>query len=953
MGEALARDEALADLPGEPAWCFGPFRLLPRQRLLLRDGLPLRPGSRALEILMVLVGRAGEVVPKDELIARVWRDSVVDEGSLRVHVAALRKLLGDQAGAAGGSGPHYIQNVPMRGYSFVAPVRRVTVDGVSPPADSPPPAPTETPATPAHNLPATLTRLVGREAALSQLLTQLHSRRFVTLIGPAGIGKTALALAAADAMRGACSDGVFFVDLAPASDPRLVPSALATVLGIPLISSDPSKELVSGLRHRRLLVVLDNCEHLIDAAALLAESLVAAVPGLRLMATSREPLRAMGECVQRLGGLPLEGLDATATAQQALACPVVQLLVERAAAASDDFQFTDADVPAALQLCRRLDGIPLAIELVATRTAMFGLRGLADRLDDHLALSTQGRRTALPRHKTLHAALDWSHALLGDGERSVLRRLSVFRDRFSLVSACAICRDDRLGPTEVRDAVAGLVAKSLLATEVGDGVLYRMLETTRRYAAGKLALSGEAADMQRRHAQHVGDWLEAAERDLPQLSASSWRDVHARRLDDLRAALDWASGDPGDDTVAAALTAAASPLWFHLGLVRECLERVEHATTLQPRLPPDDLRDMRLALALGHAHLHTSGAGAGSEAALSRSLAIATRLGRAHDQLRALWGLFTERVMRGDYAAAHTLGGQFGQVAEGLDDRQATLTLHRMQALSLHMLAQHEAARRHAELALQPPAIDIRFLHGSAYQVDHHASALTPLARILWIQGHAQRAASLAHEAVDRASRVEHGFSLTYALALAAIPIALWMNDLPRARTFIDQLRDCTARHSLEFWQTWCRMYERVLEPRPQGGAEPDWLAEAARHPGRADMLATLGHDLLAPLARQRADAGHNPWCAAEIGRAATELAWHGGRCDAADAETGFRRALALAREQQALAWELRSATSLVRVVRQAGAGAAVDDVLADVIDRFPADSGSPELAEAKRLLAD
>jgi predicted ATPase/DNA-binding winged helix-turn-helix (wHTH) protein len=927
---------------------FGPFQLLPQRRQLLRNGQALRLGSRAMEILVALAGRPGEVISKSELIAAGWPGSNVDEGNLRVHVAALRKLLGDDP--ASDAGEHYIHNSPLRGYSFVAPVRREWLPNDRAAHVHATALPRAQAVESPHNLPGSLCNLVGREAALSQLLSHLPVRRFITLAGPAGIGKTALALAVADSMRAACTDGVWWVDLAPVREPSLVPSALATALGMPLLSGDHTREVASGLRKRRLMVVLDNCEHVVEAAAQLAEALLATAPDLLLLATSREPLRAMGEWVQRLSGLTLNALDPPCSSAQALAYPAVALLVERAAAASDGFRFTDAEVPAALQLCQKLDGIPLAIELVATRTATFGLQGLADRLDDHMALMTQGRRTALPRHKTLHAALDWSHALLSPDERCVFRRLSLFRDRFSLGSACKMAADSRIKPSAVREAVAGLVAKSLLAIEVGDDIQYRMLETTRRYAAEKLVESNEMPSLRRRHAECVTEWLETAERDLQELTAPVWRSRHGSRIDDVRAALDWAVGHPAQAALAAALTAAAAPLFFHLGLVHECKERVERVTDKGEELPPDELRDMRLELARGHAHLHTAGATAQSEISLNRSLAIATRMGCTHDRLRALWGLFAERMMRADYAAAHAVACDFGAAIDGLDDRPATLTLHRMQALALYMLAQHPAARKHAELALQQPAIDIRFLHGSAYQVDHQSSALTPMARILWIQGHASQAAAAACEAVDRASKVEHGFSLTYALALAAIPIALWAGDLPAAEQYLNQLRDCTKRHSLSFWQTWCSMYERVLTAAQDPAGSPEWMAQSASHPGRADMLSTLGLQLVPPLARRRAEAGLNPWCTAEIQRAATEAAWLSGQCTDSQAETGFLGALGIAQQQGALAWELRAATNLCRLRRRMGTAYAAATVLEEVIKRFPPNSGSRDLQVAQEM---
>ena len=383
-------------------FAFGPFRLFPEQQLLLEGESPVRLGGRARDLLIALLERAGQVITKEALSARLWPNIVVEEGTLRVHVAALRKALRD-----GQEGRRYIANVAGRGYSFVGKV--VANDEPEPAADAPPePLP-----------PLSMARLFGRAEVVETLSNRLAQQRLITITGPGGIGKTSVALAVADRMRAGLPDGVCVVDFAPLADSKLVPTALASALGIGVVSEDPLPNLVALLRNREMLIVLDNCEHVIDTAALLAESLLRGSTKLRILATSRESMRVSGEILFRLAPLAMPEVSDVLTAPIAMTYSAVQLFVERAAMCLGEFSLTDAHAPAVANICSHLDGIPLAIEMAAGRVDAFGIAGLADVLDDRFRLAMRGRRTALPRHQTLSTTLDWSYQLLPEAERLV------------------------------------------------------------------------------------------------------------------------------------------------------------------------------------------------------------------------------------------------------------------------------------------------------------------------------------------------------------------------------------------------------------------------------------------------------------------------------------------------------------------------------------------------------
>jgi predicted ATPase/DNA-binding winged helix-turn-helix (wHTH) protein len=500
----------------ERAISFGAFRLLPERRLLLEDDKPVRLGSRALDILIALVERPGEVVGKDALMARVWPNTFVEESNLKFQISALRRTLG--------GGNRYLVNVPGRGYSFVAPTTRTE--------RAPSAAPQATAKVAVHNLPTQLTRLIGRTETVDRLAAQLARQRLLTIVGPGGIGKTSVALAVAETQIAAYEHGVWLVDLAPLVEARLVPAALAAALEIEIPFENALPRLLDHLRDRQILLVLDNCEHVIDAAAAVAAAILRGAPGARILATSREPLRIEGEHVHRLASLASPPASSSPNAADALGFPAVQLFVERAVASLDEFELSNADAPIVADICRKLDGIALAIELAAARLDAFGVHGLAARLDDRFQLLTSGRRTALPRHRTLRATLDWSYELLSEPERVVLRRLAVFAGGFTQEAASAVAASAEIAGTDIVESVADLVAKSLAVVEIGDVMVrYRLPETIRAYALQKLRENRDYEGVARRHAEYHRDLFERAEAEAEARPMAEWLAAYRPRLD--------------------------------------------------------------------------------------------------------------------------------------------------------------------------------------------------------------------------------------------------------------------------------------------------------------------------------------------------------------------------------------------------------------------------------------
>jgi predicted ATPase/DNA-binding winged helix-turn-helix (wHTH) protein len=464
---------------------FGRCELVPHERELRVDGKAVHLGGRAFDLLMVLVEGRGKLVTKDEILSRVWPRIIIEENSLQAQVCALRKAMGADRKC--------IKTVSGRGYRLVADVTTSSTDAGDRRALASGPALT--------NLHAPATELIGREDALAEVLDMTAVHRLVTLIGVGGIGKTRLGIEAARRLSPEFADGVWVADLAPLSDPSLVAATVAQALGLDLETVSPT-HIANALASKHALVVLDNCEHVIDAAAAIAEALLRANPATHVIATSREPLRADGERVFRVPALDVPAED-TDNVQDVLQHSAIKLFMARACSAA---QMTSDDriAAASAAICRRLDGIPLAIELAAARLAALGIEELARRIGDPLMLLSGGRRTALPRHQTLRASLHWSYELLSESERVVLQRLSLFTDRFTLDAANAVATSDEIDVQTVLDCISNLVAKSLVTAHMGETAThYSLLHTTRAYGRERLTQSGELDEIARRHAADV------------------------------------------------------------------------------------------------------------------------------------------------------------------------------------------------------------------------------------------------------------------------------------------------------------------------------------------------------------------------------------------------------------------------------------------------------------------
>ncbi|MEP7304448.1 MAG: winged helix-turn-helix domain-containing protein [Acidobacteriota bacterium] len=546
---------------------FGEFEVDPAAYELRRAGRRLRLARQPMDLLLLLLERRQDLVSRHDMAERLWGSDVFTDLDAGIHTAILkiRQVLGDSR-----ESPRFVETVPGRGYRFIA---SVEVVAPSPPLRSPDAAaPEHLRAMRRHNLPAEFTSFVGRRKELLELPEVLASSRLLSLTGAGGVGKTRLALRLARGLVDEFADGVWLVDLAPLSVPDLVAQTIATVLGVREGPQRSARDtLLDVLRDRELLLVLDTCEHLIAVCAELVDALLRGAPALRIVTTSREALGVSGETVCRVPSLSFPAALPSAPADALVECEATQLFFERASAADPAFTSGKDNADIIGRICRRLDGIPLAIELAAARVVVLSPAQIEARLQDRFRLLTGGARTAVARQRTLEATVDWSYQLLLDAERHLLGRLSVFPATWSLEAAERVCGGDGIDEHNLLDLLSQLVSKSLVVVEADvDGERrYRFLETVRQYARERLVQAGAADRLRERHFEFFFQEFRGA---LPIL-----RHHHQlpclRRLrieqENVRAALEWGLTSSALAEQGVELAGALFWFWTKRGLFEE------------------------------------------------------------------------------------------------------------------------------------------------------------------------------------------------------------------------------------------------------------------------------------------------------------------------------------------------------------------------------------------------
>ncbi|ETI63075.1 transcriptional regulator [Sphingobium sp. C100] len=893
---------------------FGPFCLSPHERLLTQDGKPVQIGGRSFDILVALTEQPGQVLSKRDLLKGVWSDVVVEDGSLRFHMAGLRKLLGDGKGGA-----RYIATQVGVGYAFVAPVERLASVAQAAVAPNAGEIAIKTTAS-ANNLPPRLPHLFGRERDISLLKERLAAVRLLTIVGPAGVGKTSLAVESGHQVADDFDGRVAFVDFSMLENPAIVPSMIAGAMGVAAQSDDPLAAIIAHVRGRSFLLVLDNCEHVIEAAAKGVECIIDQAPHMRVLATSREALRVRGEHVHRLDALAYPPDPGALTMAQLRAYPAVELFCERAAAAYSALEMDEETVRFIAGMCRQLDGMALPIELAAVRAATHGIPATARQLGNRFSLGWPGRRTAGPRQHTLQATLDWSYDLLSNVERTVFARLAIFVGPFSIDAALDVVSDDGIGLDEVAVALGELTSKSLVNADRSSGAgMYRLLEMTRAYGRGKLRELGEIdygtaasrhATFYLRELEAIADQDEAALEDLKSLR---------QQLGNIRSALDWSFSPDGDLKIGVRLAAASAPVFLNLSHLIECRAWCTRALDVKEVSRSPEL-ELELQGALGLALMFTHGNIGTAGNALDRALELATELEDRWNQLRMLARLHIFHKRLGDYGVARSHAERAIEVAARIGDDEALSVALSLSGISNYLAGDLARARQELERAMEicGPSLRSRTIR---YGFDNRSRTGIALAFTLWLLGEAEQAAGVARQTVLEAARLQHAVTQSIALVWSLV-IHLWMHDLDVAEEALDALAASAETNALDPYIAAANGFRGELSfQRDHAPGALDAISESLDRlrAARYELLVTpftitLAQDLLLALrfgeardlvapALARCEAIGERFAIPELLRIKARII-HRLDGDVVTSEALLRDSIALAREQGARAWE-------------------------------------------------
>jgi predicted ATPase len=784
------------------------------------------------------------------------------------------------------------------------------------------------------------------------------------------MGKTTVAIAVAHSMLHEFSGAVCFVDVGAVADAKLVAATIAASLGLSVQTADAVPTLLEYLRTLRLLLVVDNCEHVIDIAATLLETIFKEAPDVHILATSREALRVEGEHAYWLPALESPSPQSSMQAAHVLAFPAVQLFMERAAASGHRLALNDEDAPIVAGICGRLEGIALAIELAAGRAGSHGIAATADLLNKNLGLDWHGRRTALPRHQTLRALLDWSYGLLTDVEQLALRRLSVFVGPFTIEAASAVGHDGAADEALMLNVLDALVAKSLVSVLADNdrSERYRLPETTRIYALERLHESGEADITARRHAEYFVRLLDSRHGGQVDLEYTGRAHALREHLGNVRAALEWCFGrwrTVADAPLAVHLAAAAAPVFFELSLLNEACKWSAAGIAGLDAGTRGGRREMLLQSSFSISAMWLRGNRDEVLAAIARGMELAHPLEEASQRLRMLATrhLFLTRIA--DFRGALAAAQEWDTAAKQVGDVSCLAISDLMQGVAQHFRGDQAAARRHFDAGFAQAGARHLQLCGN----DHRVRGLITLSRTLWMSGLPERAMETARQAVMTAMRSGKPLDTCFAL-IYTTPVFLWCGHWDGAQQVLDQLLDHTHWLVLKpFHSTALALQGALLIGRgdTQRGTSMILSAQQQMRVERqnvvgtfiaccvVDGLTTLGRaeEALTVMrhARRTAVRGADAAFLPEMLRVQAQALLALSPANAARAVRLLLRSCRIAQRQSAPSWELRSATALARIHARQGNNDAAGRLLAPIYDRFTEGLATHDLQAAAALL--
>ncbi len=935
------------------ALLFGRFELQRDRRFLLLDGRPIKIGGRAFDLLEIFADRAGETIAKEELIARVWPNIFVHDTNLKVTISSLRRILGDTA-------PHsaYIATIPGRGYRFIAEVVRESGAAVARLSSA---APSDSARLPEVG------EIIGREGEIAEVLGRLGQSRIVSLVGPGGVGKTTVAIAAARQILHVFPDGVCFVDFSAIEADQLVPSIVASALGVRGNPTDVTLAIAESLVSRRKLIILDNCEHVVHSVRAIVSRICASGAGSRILLTSRERIGAVEEALVQIHPLPFPDGGVAQTPEDALSYPSVELFVTRALEWTE-FEFLPEQAGVVAAICRSLDGLPLALEIAAGQLDRHGPDELLAMLDEHLAAFGNRNAEAPSRQKTLWAALDWSYQLLSADEAQIFRFLSVFAGVFDLEDVLAVLAPLGMDAYRVTTGLGGLVGKSLVVAQADDLVLrYRLLDSARIYAAEQFRHDDHLDAVWASYTLHLAALFEKAEEEWIWREAIEWRSQYRPRLNDLRQALDWCFGRGGRPELGFRLTTSALLLWDEVSSVAEARARIDQALAYTGTVDGDAKALAKLARSRAWHLLNVKPIPPESVEAWEVAICHAQRSADIESYLRALWGFALYRCQTGHYAKALDLLERFRDLAI-LNDEWTALPdgdwLYAM--VEVHLARLTRARARLEKLAKENPLVGHR-TRVARFVVDRSMMLRTQLSFTLWVSGQPERAQRIADEVSEFDEDAQHLVSQICHLSWSRLPIALWNSDLPAFSRLTAKMRSHLEIENIPVWHP-VRDFHQAVVDYHRGDEDAVWsmrkaideiiasnhiirapiclgvLAEALLKEGRlGDARATLDEAL------SFADRQKETWSNPELLRISAGISLAGGEQLAALAMLQDAKTLAL--NTGALFFALRSANDLAELYLADRQPQSAVDVLQPVYARYTEGFDTYDLVRASRIL--
>ena len=903
---------------------FGRFELDTAQRKLTESGNALQLGGKAFDILAILAKSAGEVVSKETLLAKVWPDTTVEEGALRVHLVTLRKLLGDRTSG------RYIENVPGRGYVFVMPVEGSGVGSVNHAAARP---------VLQKSFPRLTERLIGRDEFVAETAALLSTNRLVTISGAGGVGKTSVALAAAEIV--SASREVLFVDIASLSEEKQIAPTMASLLGLSVVIDNAEHAVLEALAGRDLLLLLDNCEHVISKVAVIVEDILAIARKVSVLATSREPLRIGGERIRQLPSLPVPPEDSPQSSL--LKYPAVELFVDRVMLSSELEDFDNPEtLAAAASIVRRLDGIPLAIELAASGVANLGLTHLIGSLSDPLTVLRRGRRTAPPRQQTLRATLDWSFDGLTNKERLLFEYCAMFAGAFSTEAALTLCTGV-MPEEDFYEAFDGLFLKSLFSVSGGDGK-YRLLQTTRSYALDKVKKGTQASLLHAAHADYCEKALANAARDWSTLVTAEWMRLYSDLIHDIRSAIHWSFESIEAAELGMRLAANSKILWIQLGLMNEQIQVLDEALKRIPGTRYEGTEtELDLRLSKGSALYHVQGYSKDDDALyeIDRAIEIATATGNLSKCIQA-------NAARTSLLCSHGRYQDAIDAALALRDENPQVSSHVFSAMLEHnYFFNGELARARAGLegSLDDGSGSIRRTANAGLGFDQRISGLAVLVFVEFLEGNMVTAMDRLEKSVREAEELGYSIASCLLLMLSAFPMASLAGRHSQASEYLDKAEGLAKQQRLIRWQQWISSYRNGLFGDDNHGGLEKELSGAVGL--RLEYFVVIAGGLARKTHIERALQGDAGWCRPELLRL---LAIAEFPTDPELARRIAGDAVALSQKMVATFWELRCLMTKYELSSRAEQPGIVDDIEA-AIRRFEPGSKTADLDRAMDLV--